>query len=807
MNHHFPLLSRVSAVLFLVAALVGCAPQEAAELPGASEAGDVEHVSSAVTISAQTPNGKRVLFDASHEQTAGAADWVIDGAFSDFGNALAGRGYQVSDLRLARPMTLADLSGFDVFVIPEANVPFKTTEQQALLDYVSQGGSVFFIADHYNADRNLNRWDSGEVFNGYRRGAFGNPTKGMSTGEVASAAMQSVTSTDWLATHFGVRFRYNAIGDVSATDVVTGTQALGITAGVTSVAMHAGATVAIVDPSKAKGIVYLPATTAKWASAVDQGVYNGGGRAEGPFVAVGKVSLGKTAFIGDSSPVEDASPKYKREDTGGTKTTYGGWQEASDATLLVQLVDWLGTHESYTSLAQVSGLTLDTPTALLAMETPASSTEPQAEPWSTPAAGYLWYDSSTFKAGSYVPPGGGGGGSGGGTGGGTGGGAGGGSGTSAIAESFDTGSKTAYTAGSVTLTSGSWTLADALLASSSSDRFVGVQAARVRNTGTVTMNFDLSSGAGTVTVKHAVYGTDGSSSWGVWYSTNSGSSWTQAGSAVTTSSTTLATASFSVNVTGPVRLQLRKSSGGANRLNFDDLSVTAAAPAVTVSVSPAAVTLAASATRQFTATVGGSSNPAVTWTATSGSITSGGLYAAPASPGVATVTARSVADTSVIGTATVTIQAAAPTTLQEAFDTGTKTAYSAGSVSLASGSWTLSDALLGSSSSDRFVGAQAVRLRNTGTVTMGFDLGSGAGTVTVKHAVYGADGSSSWGVWSSIDGGSTWAQAGSTVTTSSTVLSTASFVVNRSGAVRLQLRKTSGGSSRLNLDELTVTSY
>lgn len=27
------------------------------------------------------PNGKKVLFDNTHEQTAGSADWVIDGVF------------------------------------------------------------------------------------------------------------------------------------------------------------------------------------------------------------------------------------------------------------------------------------------------------------------------------------------------------------------------------------------------------------------------------------------------------------------------------------------------------------------------------------------------------------------------------------------------------------------------------------------------------------------------------------------------------------------------------------------------------
>ena len=112
----------------------------------------------------------------------------------------------------------------------------------------------------------------------------------------------------------------------------------------------------------------------------------------------------KLAFIGDSSPVEDASPKYLREETGTRKTTYDGFKEADDAVLLVNTVNWLATQENYTSLTEVNGLELDTATALLPFEEPATSTEPQAEPWSAPAAGYKWYDRSTFKAGSYGGP-------------------------------------------------------------------------------------------------------------------------------------------------------------------------------------------------------------------------------------------------------------------------------------------------------------------------------------------------------------------------------------------------------------------
>ncbi|MDR2992709.1 MAG: DUF2194 domain-containing protein, partial [Bacillus cereus] len=279
-------------------------------------------------------NGKKVLFDNTHGQTAGTADWVIDGGFSDFGNGIAQNGYHVKELRKSTPITYEDLKNYNVFIVPEANIPYKKSEQDAMLQYVKNGGSIFFIADHYNADRNKNRWDSSEVFNGYRRGAWDNPAKGMSNEEANSQAMQGVESSDWLSDNFGIRFRYNAIGDVSAKTIVSPEQSFGITKGVSSVAMHAGSTLAITDPKLAKGLVYLPENPSKWNNAVDSGVYNGGGIAEGPYAAIAKVGLGKAAFIGDSSPVEDATPKYVREDSGQTKKTYDGYKEENDAILL-----------------------------------------------------------------------------------------------------------------------------------------------------------------------------------------------------------------------------------------------------------------------------------------------------------------------------------------------------------------------------------------------------------------------------------------------------------------------------------------
>lgn len=324
-------------------------------------------------------------------------------AFSDYADALAEEGYTVTELRKDTAITYSDLVNYDVFVLPEANIPYKASEQAAILQYVQNGGSVFFIADHYNADRNKNRWDASEVFNGYRRGAYSDPTSGMTTEEANSDATSGVVSSDWLATNFGVRFRYNALGDINADVIVSPDECFGITTNVTSVAMHAGSTIAIVDPTIAKGIVYLPSgltSSNKWSSAVDDGVYNGGGVAEGAYVAIAKVGEGKAAFIGDSSAVEDATPKYSKEETGGTKTTYDGFSEADDATLLIQLTDWLALQEDYTTFSS-QNITLDTATALYSYETPSLSTEPQAEPWAAPASGYKWYDATTYKAGSY----------------------------------------------------------------------------------------------------------------------------------------------------------------------------------------------------------------------------------------------------------------------------------------------------------------------------------------------------------------------------------------------------------------------
>jgi hypothetical protein len=141
-------------------------------------------------------------------------------------------------------------------------------------------------------------------------------------------------------------------------------------------------------------------------------------------------------------------------------------------------------------------------------------------------------------------------------------------------EGFETGSKTAYAAADVSLSSGIWNLNYALIGTSTSDRKSGTASARVVNSGKLTMKFDKAGGAGTVSIAHAKYGTDANGSWQLWYSTNSGSSYVQAGSTVSTTATSLATTSFTLNISGSVRIEVRKTDAGTNRINFDNISIT-----------------------------------------------------------------------------------------------------------------------------------------------------------------------------------------------------------------------------------------
>lgn len=369
-------------------------------------------------------NGKLVLFDTSHGGTEGSADWVIDGAFSSFADALVAEGYTVREYRGIDKnsdgairfyddrqagnvalnecvITYASIADADVFVMAEPNRPLKTSEYDALMQFVNAGKGIYFIADHYNADRNLNTWDSTEVFNGYNRSTDAAYNLG---GEYGDRRNPQSANLGWLSQNFGIRFRFNAIDCKSGvSDVRSASQTEGITQGVEPILMAGGATLSIVDGSKAKGLVYLSSSdnATKWSYAADTGLYFGG-EAEGPYVAISKPSAGKAAFIGDSSPVEDNTPKYLRQSDGTAKKTWPGWNDTGHAaTLSVNIVNWLATPESYVGFDGVSHPAgTVTPNPMIDIE----KAEQQAEPWSNPSGGFDPWNTDTFAAGSFGAP-------------------------------------------------------------------------------------------------------------------------------------------------------------------------------------------------------------------------------------------------------------------------------------------------------------------------------------------------------------------------------------------------------------------
>ncbi len=138
-----------------------------------------------------------------------------------------------------------------------------------------------------------------------------------------------------------------------------------------------------------------------------------------------------------------------------------------------------------------------------------------------------------------------------------------------------------------------------------------------------------------------------------------------------------------------------------------------------------------------------------------------------------------------------------------------KGGYAVGNVTLSGISWSLDSVLIGTTAgTDKFNGIRSARFINRGIMTMLADKAGGAGTITLNHAVYGADASSTWMLEVSNDGGATWtAYTSPTITTSTAGLVSQSFTVNASGNVRVRISKLSGSTARINIDDISITDY
>jgi hypothetical protein len=116
-------------------------------------------------------------------------------------------------------------------------------------------------------------------------------------------------------------------------------------------------------------------------------------------------------------------------------------------------------------------------------------------------------------------------------------------------------------------------------------------------------------------------------------------------------------ASGSVTITPSATTTYTATATGSNGSATATATVTVTAAAVTVTISPSSVSVPSAGTEQFIATVLNTTNTAVTWSASAGSISTTGLLSLA---GVAegtnlTVTATSVADTTKYASASVTV--------------------------------------------------------------------------------------------------------------------------------------------------------
>lgn len=165
----------------------------------------------------------------------------------------------------------------------------------------------------------------------------------------------------------------------------------------------------------------------------------------------------------------------------------------------------------------------------------------------------------------------------------------------------------------------------------------------------------------------------------VWFSRNAGVYWLVNGvrggnsTVGTISSAGLYTAPANVPSTG-VRVTAQsvvQLSATASATVYVTGATSTPSPTVSVTITPTSATLQTGQSAQFTASVSGSSNTAVNWLVNGiaggnsavGSINTGGFYTAPATApsGGVTVTAQSVAQTSVSASATVSVMPATVT--------------------------------------------------------------------------------------------------------------------------------------------------
>ncbi|OOQ61323.1 DNA/RNA non-specific endonuclease [Mucilaginibacter pedocola] len=139
-----------------------------------------------------------------------------------------------------------------------------------------------------------------------------------------------------------------------------------------------------------------------------------------------------------------------------------------------------------------------------------------------------------------------------------------------ITEGFETGKKDPYAIADVQLSTGVWSFNDALIGNLPADLKNGSKSVRLR-AGDITMKFDIA-GVTQINITHGKYGTDANQSWQLLMSVDSGKTFTQIGTDIMETNTTLVTDSFKIETTKKVRFQIKKVGTATTRTNIDDIT-------------------------------------------------------------------------------------------------------------------------------------------------------------------------------------------------------------------------------------------
>lgn len=292
---------------------------------------------------------KKILFDNTKSETAGNADWIIDdnqsipspaqseitqsttedywqGALSSWGVEMVKRGYYVETLPSTGLITYdntsnsQDLSNYDIFVVCEPNNPFSSSEKQAMIDFVENGGGLFIVADHAIADRDGDGWDALEVWNDFFS-SYSNPF-GFTLDAGSNVSKDPATNVANLPTN---TILHGEAGDVDGIAFYNG--------GTFTIDKNANSTVI--------GLVYY------------DGYSNTGNT--GVMAVCATYGNGRVVGVGDSSVAED-------ETAHDASHTYPGWSQplnagnatGDDGVFITNATIWLGESSTNPSLSASS---------------------------------------------------------------------------------------------------------------------------------------------------------------------------------------------------------------------------------------------------------------------------------------------------------------------------------------------------------------------------------------------------------------------------------------------------------------------